>query len=167
MSHVSRHNTYVDVSHIHTYSKVGQTMQSVPAFSLSLWVMSLFTIHMWMSQIYIHTRMYIHTWRVLQLLVSVSESQMWVMFHVLQPRFSVYESRLTIVSHVSRHNTHVDVTHIHTYSKVGQEAAQQHQRALLDKLWRVLRLLVSVVPSSSECPLVLEIYRHQVRCRVS
>lgn len=37
----------------------------------------------------------------------------------------------------------------------------EQQRARLDRLWRVLRLLVSVVPSASECPLVLEIYRHQ------
>ncbi|MGB1602149.1 MAG: hypothetical protein ACPIOQ_55995 [Promethearchaeia archaeon] len=31
----------------------------------------------------------------------------------------------------------------------------------MDRLWRVLRLLVSVVPHADECPLVLEIYRHQ------
>ena len=34
-------------------------------------------------------------------------------------------------------------------------------RSQLDRLWRVLRLLVSVVPHADECPLVLEIYRHQ------
>jgi len=39
--------------------------------------------------------------------------------------------------------------------------APEQQRAQLDRLWRVLRLMVSVVPSASECPLVLEIYRHQ------
>ena len=44
----------------------------------------------------------------------------------------------------------------------ADRVASEQQRAQLDRLWRVLRLMVSVVPSASECPLVLEIYRHQV-----
>jgi len=51
----------------------------------------------------------------------------------------------------------------HTHARLTFECVGEQRRARLDRLWRVLRLLVAVVPSSSECPLVREIYRHQAR----